>query len=314
MAEFDWIDRYLRPLVTAPGAHDLRDDVAALSDPAGHVMIATMDTLVEGVHFLTTDPVDTVARKLCRVNVSDSLAKGAVSHEALVSIAWPLERGEGAFAEFAEALGDDLEAWGVSLLGGDLVRTPGPMTLTMTLTGRCGAGGPVRRSGGRVGDDVWVSGEIGAGVLGLEAARGEGDAALVAGYRVPNCPPLAMAKLVADYATGSIDVSDGLLSDVSHLARESGVGVSLNLERVLLVQPTRDIDSVLHQCTGGDDYQTLFSASPDHRGAISSDADAKGLVLTRIGSLSSGDGLVLLFDGRRVEPPAALGYVHDTGD
>ena len=86
MQESDWIQRYIVPLVTASGADALRDDVALLSTPSA--MIATMDTLVEGVHFLASDPLGTVGQKLVRVNVSDVYAKGALPHEALLSIAW----------------------------------------------------------------------------------------------------------------------------------------------------------------------------------------------------------------------------------
>ncbi len=115
MQETDWIKRYIAPLVTAAGADGLRDDVALLATDGP--TIATMDTLVEGVHFLPKDPDDTVGQKLIRVNVSDVFAKGAVPGAALLSIAWPRGRSEARFASLLQGMARDLETFGVALMG-----------------------------------------------------------------------------------------------------------------------------------------------------------------------------------------------------
>ena len=159
MQETDWIKRYIAPLVTSDGADALRDDVALIT--ALGPTIATMDTLVEGVHFLSEDPIATVGQKLVRVNVSDIHAKAAEPVEALLSIAWPEDRSETEFERFMMGLSKDLDTFRVSLVGGDLVRTQGPLTLTLALTGRCIAKGPVRRAGGGAGEGLFVSGEWG---------------------------------------------------------------------------------------------------------------------------------------------------------
>ena len=298
MHERQWIKTYITPLVDAPGAHALQDDVALLSTRGP--TIVTMDTLVERVHFLPTDPIDTVGQKLIRVNVSDIYAKGAAPSEALLSVAWPQNKTEAQFATFMEGLGRDLRAFGVSLIGGDLVGTDGPLTLTMTLTGTCIAAQPVRRSGGQVGQAVFVDGEIGWGGLGLAAAQ-SGDAPQIADlYQVPHIGNLESARTVAQVARASMDVSDGLLIDASRLAAASNCGVKLELERVPLANPTEKIDEIIAQCTSGDDYRILIAADPK--------SEVPGF--TRIGNLTESKGLKLSYHESDVNNPSTLGFEH----
>ncbi|GAB5456493.1 MAG: thiamine-phosphate kinase [Henriciella sp.] len=298
MNETDWIQTYIAPLVNAPGAADLRDDVALLS--TAELTIATMDTLVEGVHFLPADPIDTVGQKLVRVNVSDILAKGAMPAEALLSIAWPKMRSEDEFEAFVLGLQRDLENFEVSLIGGDLVGTDGPLMLTLTMTGACIGEHPVRRSGGRPGQVLWVSGEIGWGGLGLQAAQSGGDDALADRYRVPWVSGLETADLVAKRATASMDVSDGLFLDASRLATASRCGVRLDLDAVPLAKPTSELDDIFAQCSAGDDYQILLAAAPD--------TDVPGFA--KIGELTESAGLSLHLKGQPVNPPSILGFEH----
>lgn len=298
MHETVWIDRYISPLVTALGADGLRDDVALLS--ASGPMIVTMDTIVEGVHFLPNDPLDTVGQKLVRVNASDILAKGAEPAEAMLSIAWPHQKLESEFAALISGLASDLEEFDIALIGGDLVATDGPLTLTMTLTGRCINAGPVRRSGGRAGETLWVNGAIGWGGLGLRAAQYGGPEQVAQRFRVPCISSLFAAQTVADLASASIDVSDGLLIDASRLAAASGCGVEIDLAAVPLADPTQKTAEILSQCTAGDDYRILISAVMD-----------KGVSgFTAIGKLTAEPGLCLIHGGQAVNPPSILGFEH----
>lgn len=300
MDEFDLIRKYFAPLATSPGADGLRDDVAEVAPG----LIVTKDAIVEGVHFLASDPLDTVARKLVRVNVSDIIAKGARPGGALLALIWPKDRAVAEIETFAAALGDDLRHWGAYLLGGDTTGTDGPLTLTLTMVGKTSARGPVRRSGARAGDDVWVTGAIGDGWLGLQAALGQLDglgaedmAALLDRYRVPHPPPLTLADLVAEFGGGSIDISDGLAADARHLAEASGVRLVIDWASVpTSVAALRWLSSgANHQMarllTGGDDYQTLFTARRENRDAIAASADAAGVRLTRIGAAKPGAGV-----------------------
>ena len=171
----------------------------------------TVDCLVESVHFFAADPIDTVARKLVRVNVSDIHAKGALPREALLVLGWPSGRSESDLKPFSAALDEELAAWGIALIGGDTVITPGHMFLSLTLTGDAIGAQPVARSGARPGDGLWVTGEIGAGWCGLRDVRQGRQSRLADHYRVPNLPGAGGAQLVASFGTAAMDVSDGLL-------------------------------------------------------------------------------------------------------
>ncbi len=313
MAEKDWIARYLAPLAKSDGAAGLRDDVAQLGT-SGSVAITT-DAMVEGVHFLGTDPIDTVARKLVRTNVSDLLASGAEPAEALLVLGWPKGRGEAEIAAFAAALGDELAAWGAQLIGGDTVTSPGGLFLSLTLTGRCLNDGPVRRMGAKAGDCVWLTGTIGAaarawqdhsrGIASPFTGSDGGDA-----YRLPVLPPLATAKLVADHASAAMDVSDGLLIDAEALAEASGVAMQVDLGAVAFAGGETELAAMLKLATWGDDYQTLFTAPENNSKLISREAQNSGIQIACIGKIVAGSGLSLEREGRNVNLPETLGFEH----
>lgn len=304
MAEFDWIKTYFAPLVTAHGAAGLMDDTALLGDGS---RVATVDALVEGVHFLVSDPVETIARKLVRVNVSDLLAKGCRPTEALLVLGWPDRRGEDELGLFAEALGEDLKLWGATLVGGDTVASPNGLFLSLTLLGVPeGPRAPVRRSGGQAGDRLWVTGRIGAGALGLASALARRDDAARAAFRVPELPPQEIAGLVARTASAAMDISDGLLGDLAKLAAASGCGAWLDLSRVPLFRPSAVLDEVMAQVTGGDDYQVLLAAA----GGEDLSQAVQGCELTAIGGLEPGEGLRLLWEGEPVALPERLSFEH----
>ncbi|HEV7690038.1 MAG TPA: thiamine-phosphate kinase [Hyphomonadaceae bacterium] len=297
MDEFDLIRRYFAPLATSPGADLLRDDVAEIAPG----LIATKDAIVEGIHFLPDDPIATVAQKLVRVNVSDIIAKGGKPDAALLALIWPKSRPHDQLGDFSRALGKDLDRWGAHLAGGDTTSTDGPLTLTLTLLGKVGPRGPVRRSGAKPGDDIWVTGTIGDSWLGLKAVTGgfgdliaEARNLLVSKYRVPEPPRLPLADLVAAHGHGSIDISDGLVADARHVAEASGAALIIEAAKVplsataqtYLVNSKTELRDLL---TGGDDYQTLFTAPRSARPAI----EASGLV-TRIGRVEQGAGVKVL--------------------
>lgn len=298
MAESEWIKRYIVPLVSAGGADGLRDDVAILNTDG--VIIANVDTVVEGIHFLERDPLETVGQKLVRVNVSDILAKGAVPLEALLSIAWPRGWVEADFASLIRGVASDLKAFDIDLVGGDTVGTEGPLSLSMTLTGRCLNDSPVRRSSGSTGDWLWVSGEVGWGHIGLAAALANGGDERASRYRVPEIGTVATAQMVADRASASMDISDGLLIDALRLSQACGCGVEIELDKVPLAEPSEAIDTIIEQCTGGDDYQVLIAAP----------AGEQVPGFTQIGKLVEKSGLALGHKGLLVNPPVTLGFEH----
>lgn len=309
--EFEQIARLYRPLTGgAPEALDLLDDAAAIPSRPGHDLVITKDAMVEGVHFLGGDPPELIARKLLRANLSDLAAKGAEPYGYFLAVAWPPAMGWPERQAFAAGLKADGETFGVVLLGGDTVSTPGPLMASMTLLGWTPAGGMVRRSGAKAGDLLMVSGPIGDGWLGLRAARGavdDADGYLAGRYRLPD-PRLDLREALRAHASAAADVSDGLIADASHIGTASGVALRLDLDRVPLspaartwldAQPER-ADSLRKLASGGDDYQVVCTAPPKV---------AKALGLAIIGEVIAGEGIEVLAGGAPIDPGPG-GWIH----
>ncbi len=314
--EFDSIARLFRPLAAgAPEALDLRDDAAILPSRPGFELVVTTDTMVEGVHFLADDPPDQIARKLLRVNLSDLAAKAAEPYGYLLTVAWSPGWSDDRRAAFARGLGEDQAAFGLKLFGGDTVSTPGPMSAGAALFGWVEAGRAVRRSGARVGDTVLVSGTIGDGWLGLQAARGAvdlpaADLAYLAGrYRLPE-PRLGLRDALARYASAAADVSDGLLADAAHIGEASGVGIEIDLDRLpLSAAAARLAGQVLDLAAGGDDYEVVCTAPAAEGSLLIAAAQAAGVAMTAVGRVVAGDGVTARQHGHAVAP-GRLGWRH----
>lgn len=294
-AEFSLIAKYFRPLA-GPGSLDLRDDAALLTPPPGRDLVLTADAMVAGVHFLPDDPPDLIGRKLLRVNLSDLAAKGATPLGYLMTVSTPRDTPEAWFAGFSAGLARDQAEFGVTLLGGDTTSTPGPISLSLTIIGHVAPGMAVHRSGAREGDGVWVTGTIGDGALGLAAATGRlADASgfLMDRYRLPQ-PRVGLA--IGGLATASMDVSDGLIQDLGHLCRASGLGAVIEAALVPLSGQAHAAGPVwLETClTGGDDYEVLMAVPPARETALRAAAAAIGVAVTRIGAFHSGPPRVMV--------------------
>ena len=312
-SEFGLIARYLAPLAGS-GSFGLTDDVGELAGLA-----VTKDLIVCGTHYLPGDPLDLVACKAVRANVSDLVAKGCRPAAMLLGCVWPEGAGEDAFAAFARGLGQDLQTYGLSLLGGDTTSAldlAGP-TVSVTMIG-VPSGRLVRRSGARPGDRLYLFGTLGDGWLGLRALTGQGagDVAAANAYRLPD-PPLAAAALIARHASASLDVSDGLLADADHLASASGVACAIKAEALPLSASgeahLRAGGVLADLATGGDDYQPLVAVGPSREGAFCEAAAAAGLAVTAIGRCEAGRGVRLLARDGTDLTPARLGYAHLSG-
>lgn len=302
--EFGEIERLFRPLTRgAPGAFDLMDDAAVIPQRPGFDLVVTKDAIVEGVHFPSGEAPDLVARKLVRVNVSDLAAKAAEPFAAFLAVAWPNAFAQRDRERFAMGLASDLEAFGLDLMGGDTVKTPGPFTCTLTAMGWVPAGRMVRRAGARPGDKLLVSGAIGDATLGLAAVMGEisdPDGRLTHRYRIPE-PRVDLRETLRRHATAAADVSDGLIADARHIAEASGVGLTIDLDRIPLsgaaatwLEGQADVAaSLLRLGTGGDDYEVVCTMASGVR---------KPAGFTVIGEVREGAGVEVLAAGRPVDP------------
>lgn len=322
--EFDWIERHLRPLAAdAPEALGLLDDAAVIPGRPGFDLVVSKDAIVEGVHFLASDPLDLVARKLLRVNLSDLAAKGAEPYGYFLAVAWPAGCGWPVRQDFVRGLRLDQDQFGLKLFGGDTVSTPGPLTASVTILGWVPAGRMVRRAGARVGDAVLVTGAIGDGGLGLKAARGElaGLAAadldwLKERYQTPQ-PRLGLGDALRRWAHAAADVSDGLIADAGRIATASGVRISLDIDRMpvstaagaWLAMQTDPLAARLAMAASGDDYEVLCTAPVPSIAPLKAAAEALGYGLSEIGAVSTGEGVCVKSEGGDV-PFAKSGWRH----
>lgn len=327
MREFDLIRQYFAPLTNdAPEACGLADDAARLENGR---LIVTKDAMIAGVHFLARDPLDLVARKLLRVNLSDLAAKGAKPAGYFLACVWPANACEEDVALFARGLREDQDAYGLTLYGGDTARhraKSAPLTLTATMIGTAPKSGAKSRAGAQAGDDLYVSGTIGDAGLGLKVLRKElkpspVDRASLAGrYHLPE-PRLALGAAIAGLAHAVIDVSDGLLADAGRLAAASGARVEIEAIRLprspaaaewLARQPGR-WRALTALASFGDDYELLFAAPASMRRSVAVAADASRASVTRIGTFKRGEGVSFLDESGRAIDIAESGYDHFGG-
>ncbi|MBX3537549.1 MAG: thiamine-phosphate kinase [Chelatococcus sp.] len=329
-SEDELISQFFAPLAGAGGL-GLRDDAACFPAPAGADIVVTVDALVAGVHFFADDPAGDIARKALRVNLSDLAAKGAAPLGFLLTLAmpapWPdqLVPPTGWLGAFAQALGEDAKAYGCPLIGGDTVKTPGPLTLSVTAFGRVPAGGMVARTGARPGDLIAVTGTIGDAALGLRC-RLDPDASWIAmlkpvyrehlarRYLLPE-PRNAIAGLLGAHGHAGMDVSDGLVGDLEKMMRVSGVSARVALDAVPLSDAARHAiaaEPALFESamTGGDDYEVLLTATPAAMERLRAEAGAVGVAISVIGEVLPGTDAVTFSRGGAPMTVSRPSYSH----
>lgn len=276
-------------MATHPAARGLDDDAAVL-EFGGEALVLTHDTLVEGVHFVPgQDPAD-IAWKLVATNLSDLAAKGAEPIGVLLGYQLGADN-----ARFVAGLKAALEHYAVPLLGGDTVRGNGPQVLGLTALGRATYRPVPSRSGTQIGDGLYLTGPVGAAMLGFEALKaGSGDSLA---YRRP-VALLAAGQALAPHVTAMMDISDGLLLDVARIARASGVTLAIDRASVPIATPEAQRDAALRW---GDDYQLLFTAPAD---------TPLPIAVHRIGEAIELGQSPLLLDGVALSEADNLGFQH----
>lgn len=325
--EFAMIADVFAPLAAQPEALGLLDDAGKFAPVPGHEVVVTTDMLVAGVHFFAEDPPDQIACRALRVNLSDIAAMGAVPRFYLLTLALPEGCGDDWLDRFGAGLAADQKEFGVALLGGDTVTTPGPLSVSVTALGEVRVGAALRRSGARVGDLIYVSGTIGDAALAL-ATLGRGDSAqgdasgidadtieaLRRRYHLPEPRTLLGPRLVG-LANAAIDVSDGLAADLGHICAASGLGATVDIGAVPLSAPAQAAldaqPSVLDLILGGgDDYELLFTVAPENANAIERAGQECGVAVSRVGAMTAGPGATFLAADGSVMRLDRPGYVH----
>ncbi|MCW2284885.1 thiamine-monophosphate kinase [Rhodoblastus acidophilus] len=316
MNESDLIARYFASLA-GPAGLGLTDDAACLTPPPGCDLVLTADALVADTHFFADDPPDAIAAKALGVNLSDLAAKGADPLGYLLSLALPPGWTESFLDEFSRGLSESAKAAGIALLGGDTVKTSGPLTLSITALGAVPHGKMIRRSGAQKGDLLYVTGTIGDAALGLTLRRAEREGAplppwanaLIDRYLRPR-PRLALTPALRACASAAMDVSDGLIGDLRAMMRASGAAAQVDLAKIPLsasAQAARAADARVFDTilTGGDDYEILCSVPPGLAQKFESLAETAQLTVTSIGAvadreiLAGPDGLPQTFERDR---------------
>ena len=306
MGEFDLIARYFtRPVRRA--ALGVGDDCALLAPAPGMQLAVSSDMLVEGRHFFAGTNPERLGHKALAVNLSDLAACGA--RPLAFTLALALPQVDAAWLEgFSRGLLQLADAHGCELVGGDT--TQGPLNICITVFGEVPTGQALLRSGAQPGDDIYVSGTLGEARLALDALRGQFalPANMLAHLRQRlerPTPRVALGLALRGVASSALDLSDGLLGDLGHILRASGVGACIDTSKTinLIAISARSISATgqfdadyLQQCTlaGGDDYELAFTAAPARRGAVAAAAQASGTAVARIGVVEGAPGLRLI--------------------
>ena len=304
LSEFDLIRRYFRPagpsgdpVADARVVLGVGDDAALLRPDAGHEVVVSTDTVVEGRHFFPDHPPESLGHKALAASLSDLAAMGAEPLGVLLSLAVP-EAEDAWLTPFSEGFLRLARAMRAPLVGGDTVR--GPCSAGVTVLGQVPAGRALQRSGARPADRVVVTGELGGAAIGLAAEiRRRDEGARPPDANDPVCkrlfwpqPRLAAGLALRGHAHAAIDLSDGLLADLGHICAASGCGARVDWPAVPLDPALAGADAALaRECAlgGGDDYELLLALPPEAE--LAPLAEAAGVALHVIGEFTTGDAI-----------------------
>ena len=310
MNEFDYIDKYFKPL-TNEFAGNLKNDAAIFNQNSSLDLIISTDTLAEGVHFFgDEDPVD-IAKKSLRVNLSDMAAMGAKPIFYNLSLSIPKDKAQQFIPKFAKGLQDDQKIFDIKLIGGDLTSSIKHINITITIFGNTSRGKSIPRDGAQIGDWLYVSGILGLSKIGLDNINSSLKEFQEAKnkYLLPK-PRIDLGVSLKNIANSMIDISDGLIQDSTHLARNSKLSVELNLSKIPVpnlnnIDKKQILNSALY---GGDDYELLFSCNPVHEKFLKKLSSKINLKLTKIGVFKELKKDFLYFKNNLTKPKES--YLH----
>ncbi|GLS27885.1 thiamine-phosphate kinase [Marinibactrum halimedae] len=317
VGEFQLIQEYFAKELSAFGVNlGIGDDCALLTVPEGRQLAVSMDTLVGGVHFPKNADPELIAERAVRVCVSDLAAMGAEPLWFTLGLTMPSSESNW-LSGFSRGLFKAASEYNISLVGGDT--TSGPLAITLQVHGSVLPDKALQRCNARVGDVIFVTGNLGDGAAALAVIKKEFEvgksafAYLMSRYYTPKAR-IREGQLLTKIGHAAIDVSDGLLADLGHICKASGVAAVIEAERLPISDPVKklcDPDTAMTWAlTGGDDYELCFTIPPS-RLRVFEDLQAKyNFDCTAIGEIVSGDGVSCLSEGRVVLPPKSAGYEH----
>ena len=285
MNEFDYIEKYFRPLANKM-ARDLTDDAAVLKQRSKYDLVISTDTLAEGIHFFGHENPRDIAKKSLRVNLSDMAAMGAKPIFYNLSLSIPKNKVKNFIPKFAKGLDEDQDLFGIKLIGGDLTSSLQNINITITIFGETLNKKSISRAGAKPGDLLFVSGVLGLSKIGLDNfnTKLKGFSLARKKYLFPQ-PRVNLGLSLNKIANSMIDISDGLIQDSAHLAKNSSLSIVLDVEKIPLpffINLKKDIllDAALY---GGDDYELLFSCKPTHENLLKKISFDQKIDLTNIG-------------------------------
>lgn len=313
MGEFNIIEKYFLPL--ARGHKEVagfQNDAAVLDISFGKQLVVTSDTLTAGTHFFDNQSAETIAKKALRTNLSDLAAMGAKPYCYQLCLSLP-EPDEAWIEEFTNALKSDQLRYGVFLSGGDTTSTNGPLSISITAMGLVEEGKAVLRSGAEVGDLIFLTGSVGDAYCGLQSLRGEMTDVpkpCVDAYCVPEIL-IDFGAQIGELVSAGLDISDGLIADLGHIAKASSLTAVLELDSINFSAEVQDLiesGQVTKEAllSGGDDYQLLLTVRSDKAEALEKIAKSCNVSLQQIGIIQEGEGEVLVLDENGL--PIEFGY------
>lgn len=317
MSEFDLIERYFRKSIPRDDVIvGNGDDCAVTSVPAGHQLTVSVDTLVEGVHFLPEVDPFSLGYKALAVSLSDLASMASVPRWATLALTIP-EPDDAWLSAFSDGFHSLAEQFNVALVGGDTTR--GPLSITVQLMGTVLDGKAVTRGGAQLGDDIYVTGQLGDAAIGLKCAQGE---YMSEPHLDHHCrmrlerpePRISSGVGLGPFVSAMVDCSDGFAADLGHILSSSGCGAVVKRRSLPISEAGRQFVENSGDwapiVSGGDDYELIFTASPDSRTMISAIAEATGCSITWVGTVTSHDQLVMLGDDDLPLENPGSGYTH----
>jgi thiamine-monophosphate kinase len=301
MNEFDLIAKIKQRQSTQTSSTDIElgigDDAALLTFPAGHQLVVSTDTLNVGVHFPDDTSAADIGYKSIAVNLSDMAAMGAIPRWATLSLSLP-QINENWIDSFLDGFFELANEHQVNLIGGDTTR--GPLSISITIMGLVESGKALRRDRAQVGDDIWVTGTLGDAAGALQQWKAQGLQSAKLRYRLDRpTPRVDIARAIAPFANAAIDLSDGLLADLGHIATLSHVGADIDVcrlptSKVLNDHYPDDAQRWPLQLSGGDDYELCFTAPASNAWEIEQALSSFDCSATVIGRIVSGSDIRVL--------------------